>query len=533
MCKVLAVIPARAGSKGIPNKNIRILNNRPLIAYAIDNALKSKYITDVIVTTDSPEIEIVAKQMGVRYKHRDAVLCDDFTTLDDVVYDIAKDNRCDYLVTMQATSPTLDHRTLDLAIQHCIEKKLDTVISVINKPCLSWGEENGIKRPNYKERLNRQYLPANFIETGAFLISKYDSVTLHGRIGKKVDVFELSEDEAIDIDSFEDLRYAESVLQNNSVAIYVNGNNMRGVGHVYRALEIADEFYCKPDIYFDKNQTDIKIFGTTTHNLIPLDGISELYHILRSKKYDIFINDILSTSIDYMIALRNALPEAKIINFEDDGEGIYKADLIINALYQNASIPYMKSGERYYISSKLFMLYQPITIKKQVTKVFISFGGADPQNYTDRLLEIVTQSKYNGLQFFVVLGRAKLNVEELLKFNQYANIEVQHDVKNMPEIMSQCDIGITSRGRTGYELAILGIPSIAMAQNQREEKHGFVNNENGFYYLGLNPSNRVIETTLDLYISMEQDDRKQLQKILLSHDLRGGRKRVMNLINSL
>ena len=46
----------------------------------------------------------------------------------------------------------------------------------------------------------------------------------------------------------------------------------------------------------------------------------------------------------------------------------------------------------------------------------------------------------------------------------------------MPELMTSCDVGITSRGRTGYELAILGIPSIAMAQNKREEKHGFVSN---------------------------------------------------------
>ena len=70
-------------------------------------------------------------------------------------------------------------------------------------------------------------------------------------------------------------------------------------------------------------------------------------------------------------------------------------------------------------------------------------------------------------------GRAKHNVDALLEFNKYDNIEVLYDVSNMPELMSSCDIGVTSRGRTGYELAILGIPSISMAQNQREEKHGF------------------------------------------------------------
>ena len=103
----------------------------------------------------------------------------------------------------------------------------------------------------------------------------------------------------------------------------------------------------------------------------------------------------------------------------------------------------------------------------------------------------------------------------------------------MPDIMSKCDIAITSRGRTGYELAILGIPSIAMAQNKREEKHGFVSRENGFDYIGLNPSDEMIEGNLKIYLNMSQQERQKYQNMLLSHDLKGGRKRVMDLINSL
>ena len=531
--KILAVIPARAGSKGVPNKNIRLVNNKPLIYYSIKNAIESKYITDVVVTTDSPEIEVIAKQMGVAYKHRSEALCQDDVTLDSVIYDVAKDVSCDYVVTLQPTSPTLQASTLDKAIEYSIENDLDTVISVINQPHLSWREENGKKVPNYKERLNRQYLPPQYNETGAFVISKSDIVTENTRIGEKMDVYEISEDEAVDIDTFEDLQYVETILQNKKVAIYVNGNNKRGVGHVYRALELADEFYSKPDIFFDINQTDRAIFGKTTHNLVGVNGIGELLKILEKNQYDILINDILTTSIDYMIAIRQALPNAKLVNFEDDGEGIYKADLVINALYQNTNLNYVKTGEKYYISSKLFMFYEPIKIKENVKKVFISFGGADPQNYSDRLLRIAAQEKYKELEFVVVLGRAKKNIDELLKYNEYDNITVLYDISNMPEIMTECDIAVTSRGRTGYELALLGIPAIAMAQNKREEKHGFVINENGFTYIGLNPSDHIIESTLDMYISLNEEERKNFQDKLLSHDLRNGRKRVMSLINGL
>ncbi|MBM6860191.1 cytidyltransferase, partial [Clostridium saudiense] len=237
--------------------------------------------------------------------------------------------------------------------------------------------------------------------------------------------------------------------------------------------------------------------------------------------------------LDYMIALKNCNPSKKIINFEDDGEGVYKADLVINALYQNPLVPQMKAGKDYYICAKTFMFYDKIEIRDKVKNIFISFGGADPQNYTDRLLEIVKKDKYKAYNFKVVIGRAKENTDKLLEYNKFDNIEVLYDIKNMPEIMSSCDIAMTSRGRTGYELAILGIPTIAMAQNAREEKHGFVCHENGFEYIGLNPNDSIIESNLDLYINMSKEERLLKQKELLRHDLRNGRRRVINLINSL
>ena len=103
----------------------------------------------------------------------------------------------------------------------------------------------------------------------------------------------------------------------------------------------------------------------------------------------------------------------------------------------------------------------------------------------------------------------------------------------MPELMTQCDVALTSRGRTGYELALLGIPSIAMAQNEREEKHGFVSNENGFTYIGLDPTDEIIESNLRMYLGLSRSSRQRFQNLLLSHDLKGGRRRVMGLIENL
>lgn len=535
--RILAVIPARAGSKGIPNKNVRLVGGRPLVYYAIKNALDSKLVTHVVVTTDSDTVRIIAQQMGAEVCRRPAALCADDVTLDAVVADAVPEGEWDYVVTMQPTSPTLRRETLDAAIERAVADGLDTLISVVNEPRLSWSVgEGGEVRPNYAARLNRQWLPADYAETGAFVVSRASCVTLETRIGEKVGVFEVPAGEGIDVDTFDDLRCAAAHLDRERVAIYVNGNNARGVGHVYRALEIADEFFSKPDIYYDANQTDPAVFGGTAHTLVGVDGIADLFGRLKHQDYTLFVNDILTTSIDYMIGLRSVLPQScKVVNFEDDGEGASKADLVFNALYGEGDLPQVRAGERYYIPSKTFLFYEPIPIRERVGRVFVSFGGADPQNYSDRLLAIVAADpeRYAPYRFTVVLGRAKLNVDELMRYNGLPNVEVLFDVANMPELMSACDVAVTSRGRTGYELAMLGVPSIAMAQNRREEKHGFVCNENGFTYLGLNPPDEVVKSNLDMYLGLSREARLRFQDMLLSHDLRSGRRRVMGLINSL
>ena len=165
--KILAVIPARAGSKGIPNKNIRLVAGRPLVAYAIANALASRHITDVVVTTDSDMVRVVAEQMGARTIARSAELCGDAVTLDAVVHDAASRFDCDVVVTMQPTSPTLKAETLDKAIDRFLDDGLDTLISAVNRPHLAWtrGADGGVV-PAYERRLNRQYLPPHYAETG-------------------------------------------------------------------------------------------------------------------------------------------------------------------------------------------------------------------------------------------------------------------------------------------------------------------------------------------------------------------------------
>nr|WP_320193019.1 hypothetical protein [uncultured Desulfobacter sp.] len=532
--KILSVIPARAGSRGIPNKNIRIVNGKPLIAYCIENAIKSKYITDIIITTDSPEIELIARYYSIKVIHRAENLCGDAVTLDAVIYDACRDYPVDYVLTLQPTSPTLLSNTLDEAIEYVVYSGLDTLISVVNRPHLAWVEKDGNIVPDYQQRLNRQYLPKRFLETGAFLISKYNVVSEYSRIGEKVDVFEISEIEAIDIDNFQDLISAENVLRGRKIAIIVNGNNVIGMGHIHRMLELSDLFFHKPDIYFDPAVTDRSSFGGTTYKLITYDDPEHLLQLLINNNYQIIINDILDTNEEYVKSLKQIPSTPFIVNFEDTGDGRAYADLVFNALYQEKELRNNNfSGERFYLIPKLFLLYKPIEVKRNVENIFICFGGADPVNYTEDVLSIICQTEYVHLNFTVVLGRAKKEYKKLLNTAWGKNVTVLYDVKNMAELMSHNDIAITSRGRTCYELASLGIPTITVSQNEREEMHPFPCDENGFIYLGKDVSRQTIRKALNSLISADISKRKSMQERMLKHDLKSGRERIKNLIYSL
>lgn len=533
--KILAVIPVCEGSQSLPNKNLRVINGKPMIYYALNNARKSKYITDTLVTTNSDEIITVSRQMGAMVRKRRSELSSTSVSLDEVVYDAMKSVnffQYDYIVTLQPISPILKYTTLDNAIERCISEQLDTVISVVNKAQYYWTKNGGNYFPMTKQRMNKHQLLPFYMETGAFLITKPSCVKRNTRIGEKCSLYELTHEEALDIFTFGDLKQAENMLSRKRISFYVNGNNAKGLGHIYRVLQLADEFFSKPDIYFDAAQTKAEYFGQTTYAVTPVNGTDGLISALQENGCDILINDILSTQEDYMLRLKSALPDMKIVNFEDEGTGAQYADIVFNALYDKNCTGNTKSGADYYIVPKLFLLCDPIEIHDSVKNVLVTFGGADPMNYTDTVLSLVQQEKYRDIHFTFVIGKAKKNFQKLLAAAS-ENIEMLYDINNMPEVMSGCDIALSSRGRTGYELAVLGIPTISIAQNDREERHNFMSDRNGYLYIGYAPSTDTISQVLERLVFSDRFERMAMQKKMLSHDLRSGRKHIMNIIDNL
>ncbi len=191
---ILVVIPARGGSKGIPRKNLRLLNGKPLLYYSINTALNSKFDLDVYVSSEDEEILNTSLQFGAKVHKRDISIADDKSTLDPVIYACYKyaieieKKEYDYIITMQPTSPLLRAESLDNSIEIIINNKnIETIIAAKDDTHLSWRKENNRFLPNYEKRVNRQYLTPTFTETGAFFITRKDIITPINRLGKNVE----------------------------------------------------------------------------------------------------------------------------------------------------------------------------------------------------------------------------------------------------------------------------------------------------------------------------------------------------------
>ena len=132
MNKVLAIIPARSGSKGLRNKNIKLLNDKPLISWTIEQAKKSKLIHKIVVSSDCKKVLKIASNYGLDdLAERPAYLAQDDTLTDDVVkYELNRFPGFDIAVMLQPTSPLRSSFHIDQALKSFYKKKAKAMVSV-------------------------------------------------------------------------------------------------------------------------------------------------------------------------------------------------------------------------------------------------------------------------------------------------------------------------------------------------------------------------------------------------------------------
>tara|TARA_B100001248_G_scaffold198318_1_gene152743 strand:+ start:667 stop:1389 length:723 start_codon:yes stop_codon:yes gene_type:complete len=222
--KIVAIITARGGSKGIKNKNLINLNGHPLISYTINYAKSSNLIDRTFVTTDSKNISSFSLKLKAEVIKRPRYLSGDYVINDLAVIHainfIQKKLKYNfnYVVFLQPTTPMRKIGELDEAIKHCINKKFDTVFSSIDyKPFLWRKIKNKLKPITFepKKRKRRQEI-TDINETGSYYITRKETfLKFKDRFGKKISNFNSEFHSFLEIDDQKDYNYIQQLLKTN------------------------------------------------------------------------------------------------------------------------------------------------------------------------------------------------------------------------------------------------------------------------------------------------------------------------------
>lgn len=225
--KIVALIPARGGSKGIKNKNIIDLCGKPLISYTIQAALESKYIDKVIVSTDSQEIADVAIKYGaeVPFLRPGELASDTSKTIDAVMHAVGelekRKEEYDILILLQATQPLRTADDIDSAIELFIKNKGQSLVSVSpveDNPILirtidNLGRMNSILP--MKSTCRRQNMPLYYRVNGCIYINLISELDLNTSFNDNKIPYIMPKERSVDIDEIKDLLIAQYYISRN------------------------------------------------------------------------------------------------------------------------------------------------------------------------------------------------------------------------------------------------------------------------------------------------------------------------------
>ena len=230
--KLLALIPARGGSKRLPRKNILDFCGKPLIAWTIEAAVKSKYVDHVVVSTDDNDISNISSQYGadVRFTRPNNISQDHSTSVEVVEHALKKleESGChyEYVILLQPTSPFRTSIHIDAAVELLVKRNSSAIISVtkaINNPL--WANtipENGSMDNFIQENIKNkrsQDLPIFYELNGAIYLINSRKILEENTFFLKKGVFsyEMDRISSIDIDTNYDFLIASLIAENNAI----------------------------------------------------------------------------------------------------------------------------------------------------------------------------------------------------------------------------------------------------------------------------------------------------------------------------
>jgi len=223
MSGVVAIIPARGGSKGVPRKNLASLAGKPLIVHSIEDARTAKLVDRVVVSTDDAELAAVSLAAGAEVIERPLALAGDTASSESALqHALGELERTgptpELIVFLQCTSPVRTGEDVDGAIRRLREAGADSLLSVSPNHRFLWEERDGAARPiNYDfcKRPRRQEMH-QYVENGSMYVFKPWVLKQHGnRLGGTIALYVMGEDASWEIDSHRDFEFLEMLLSNS------------------------------------------------------------------------------------------------------------------------------------------------------------------------------------------------------------------------------------------------------------------------------------------------------------------------------
>ncbi len=218
---ILALIPARGGSKGIPRKNIKELAGKPLIAHNIEAAKNSKYIQGVYVSTDDLEISRISQEFGAIAIDRPAEMATDQAPSELALFHFADNVHFDVLVFLQCTSPLTRSEDIDGAVEKFLSGH-DSVLSVCEDHggflCggFTWNENGEPFGYDYKNRPRRQDVGKKYRENGAIYVMSREGLLKHrNRLHGKIGLYIMPRHRSFEIDEPGDFEIVEVFIKNS------------------------------------------------------------------------------------------------------------------------------------------------------------------------------------------------------------------------------------------------------------------------------------------------------------------------------
>lgn len=212
---VVAVIPARGGSKRIPRKNLQLFRGKPLLVHSIEDALAARRVHRTIVSTDDEEIGAVSRSAGAEVIVRPAALATDTASSEEALLHVLDQIRSrgerepDLMVFLQCTSPAREPSDIDAALHVLESTGADSLLSATRFNKYIWRVENGAAAPinyDFRHRWREQDFPEQFMENGSIYVFRTRILrTERNRLGGRIAIYEMKSEHSFQIDEPHDL----------------------------------------------------------------------------------------------------------------------------------------------------------------------------------------------------------------------------------------------------------------------------------------------------------------------------------------